>query len=106
MELKHSGLGVASTVLSLVMGGIIFIVCLISALFGYTFGEDVQKSTVGMVLFFSVLACLITCIAGLVLGILGLLQKERKRLFPILGIVINSVILLIGFTVYLIAVFM
>jgi len=80
MEKKHSGMGIASFIISLVM---LFIQILI-----YNFSTTHGYSDSLAALFF----CLsIANLVGVGLGIAGLAQKGRKRIFSGLGTTLNGI---------------
>ncbi|MEM7555552.1 MAG: DUF6142 family protein [Cyanobacteria bacterium P01_A01_bin.84] len=77
-NLKHSRLGIISFILSAIATLIIFVVRPIYYL-------NIEAYTKFLLLVF----------LGIGLGIIGLLQKDKNRLFPILGIIISSACLLV-----------
>ena len=94
---RHSGLGVASFVIAIVG----FVAVLI--LFGYagyvevtTEGGMDEDSAVAFVIGFCFLATGVAILVGLVLGLTGLFQKKRKRIFAALGLGINVIVLLVS----------
>lgn len=93
---RHSGLGVASFVIAIVG----FVAVLI--LFGYagyvevtTEGGMDEDSAVAFVIGFCFLATAVAVLVGLVLGLIGLLQSGRKRIFAALGLGFNVIVLLV-----------
>lgn len=99
--LKHSGLGIASFVLSMVsILGYIAAVALIGAMISpYLNGEGLPDSSeelfqiVGGVVILALLFVLLNVI-GFILGIVGVFLKNRKKIFAILGLIMNGVIVL------------
>ncbi|WMS88276.1 hypothetical protein [Pleionea litopenaei] len=96
---RHSKLGILSFIFSLLA----VIICLMSIVYvGYLVEYQVEPTTeedeilVGFGFLFSGLLFLV----GFTLGILGLLQKEKRRVFAILSVSISSIFLL--FIVFLI----
>ena len=89
---KHSGVGIASLLIS-----ILFIVtlCLSFTLSmnSYKFSTAIQPaiSKVTLILFFG---SFLIGIVGIGLGIAGTVQKKRKRVFGIIGLSMNILILL------------
>ncbi|MBD2866527.1 MULTISPECIES: hypothetical protein [Paenibacillus] len=92
--LKHSGLGIASFIISVTMLGAIilsFVVMTSLAADLITGGglPDEQmlleKSPILILFVFLILGALVLDIVGGVLGIVSLFQKERKKVFGILG---------------------
>lgn len=94
-EKKHSGLGIASFITSIVSGLLIFLLIVVAGVMEATPGGIDEESAgavmVGLFLFASLGATLV----ALGLGIAGLLQKERKKLFAILGTVFSAVSLVV-----------
>lgn len=99
---KHSGPGIASFVLSMVsLLGYIVSVALIGALISPIL--DVESNTLttnenmvqklGIAVLVVILFILMNVI-GLILGIVGVSLKNRKKIFAILGLILNGVILL------------
>jgi ABC-type antimicrobial peptide transport system permease subunit len=79
MEKKHSGMGIASFIISLVM---LFIQILIYNFFT-THGHS---DSLG-----ALILCFIANLVGVGLGIAGLAQKGRKRIFSVLGTTLNGI---------------
>lgn len=113
--LRHSGPGVASFALSLVLfvaliaGLIMMGVSVVNEMGADRLEEILNEAGSGAavdeeefreafsaiapyVYFYVVLLFLV--VAGLVLGIVGAARKERKKVFPVLGIVFNALLLL------------
>lgn len=91
--LKHSGLGIAAFVISLVAGIGMFLVFVIAGMMQLRMsgGLSEHKGAVMMV-GVVVIGLFLTNLVGTGLAIGGLCQKERRKIFPILGLVFNSVI--------------
>ncbi len=85
-EQKHSGLGIASFITSLVSGILMFLLVLIAGVMETSTpgGMDEESAGAAMVGLFA-LAFLGAALLALGLGIGGLIQKERKKTFAILG---------------------
>jgi hypothetical protein len=84
MEHKHSGIGVAAFVISIVMAVVAFGLI--------TFAGVIEATTPGGMDEESALA-VVTGLVDLValgLGIGGLFQKDRKKIFPILGTIFST----------------
>ncbi|MUT64428.1 hypothetical protein [Paenibacillus sp. NEAU-GSW1] len=106
-KLKHSGLGIASFVLaiiSILLGvlGIILSVVFVAQLAGdpTSFLSETESGSIpegaGSILAAVVLMFLGVGISfvGLILGIVGVFAKNRRKLFAIIGLVFNGVIIL------------
>jgi hypothetical protein len=94
-EQKHSGIGIASFITSIVSGILIFLLIVIAGVMeastpGGMDEESASAVVVGLFLF----AFLGLALVALALGIGGLFQKERKKIFAILGAVFSAVALL------------
>jgi hypothetical protein len=92
---KHSWLGIFSFIISLV-GGLGML--LLFAIAGYvqmsTPGGMDEKSPAAVVVGLLLFAIAGVLLVGLGLGIAGLVQKEKKRVFAVLGLVFNSLVIL------------
>lgn len=96
MEVKHSGVGIASFVTSIVAGVLIFLLVIIAGVLevstpGGMGEESIAAVLIGLFLF----AFLGAELVALGLGIGGLIQKDRKKIFAILGVVFSATALLI-----------
>ncbi len=92
MEIKHSGLGIASFITSLVAGLCLLITIVIAGVLEATTpgGMD-EDSLAAIAVGLSILAFLCMSLAALGLGIGGLFHKERKKTFAIIGTVFSAV---------------
>lgn len=93
--MKHSGLGIASFALSIITGLLIFVTILVAgALEHLTPGGMGDRSLTATMIGFAIIGfCALTAVA-LALGVASLFQKERQKVFGILGTVLSSVIIL------------
>lgn len=92
IEMKHSGLGIASFVLSIVSMMLIFGLLIVAGVLEATTPggmneESVEAIVVGILLF----AFIGTALVATGLGIAGLCQKQRKKIFAILGTIFSLV---------------
>lgn len=110
-ERKHSGVGIASFIIAVVSilglsGSVIAATAMAAAMAGDSIAispDTVQELPEGMggllavagLMFFLIVAALV----GAVLGLVGLFQKERLKLFSILGLTFNSLLVLVVFIV-------
>ncbi|WP_199615662.1 hypothetical protein [Paenibacillus alkalitolerans] len=99
---KHSGIGIASFIISIVsIVGLVACMVAIAAMFGGVMTDPaalnpdaplpgnlgaIAAAGFGMFIF------VILSFVGAILGIVGLFQKDRAKLFSILGTVFNSLI--------------
>jgi hypothetical protein len=95
MEPKHSGLGIASTVLSVLIGIAIFaLVVIAGVLHTTTPGGLTETSPAAIIVGLGIIGGIILDIVALGLGIAGLTQQNRQKIFPILGTLFSSLTLL------------
>lgn len=95
MEQKHSGLGIASFALSLLMGLIILGLVITAGVMEVTTPGGVdEESPQAVVLGCFLIIAMLADLAALGLGIGGLIQKDRKKIFAILGTVFSGLTLL------------
>ncbi len=95
IKLKHSGLGMASFVLSLLtVAGVIGFYLAVTAAVSRGVVDATNPPAgllaAGMVFLISVLVALV----GIGLGIAGLIQKDRRRVLAVVGLVLNSLVVL------------
>ncbi|OWA34631.1 hypothetical protein B9G55_15530 [Saccharibacillus sp. O16] len=106
--LKHSGLGIASFVLALV-GILLFIVSIIAIIGtvasvidssgGIVDPETLNSSGLAMAVGaggLGLLGAAILNLIGVILGIVGLVMKNRKKVFAIIGTILNGICVLTG----------
>lgn len=93
--LKHSGPGIASFVLSLVFGTVVFFLfCIAGYLEITTPGGVDEESGEAIALGLAILGALAVTLCGLVLGIVGLVLPNRRKGFAAAGVAINACALL------------
>ena len=91
---KNSGLGIASFITSIFSGVLIFVVFVIAGVMEASSPGGIdEKSVSAIVVGLFMFGFLFVALVALGLGIVGLLQKDRKKLFAVLGIVFSSVTL-------------
>lgn len=92
---RHSGLGIASFVIAILAGlteiGIIVAASMMAA---DNRGELDEQSPQLMAMAVGFCGGVIIALVGIGLGIAGLVQSDRRKLFAILGLILNSVIVL------------
>jgi hypothetical protein len=95
--LKHSGLGIASFVISLVTGLVEFLV-IISAGVLEMQGQMSETSGAAVVIGMFIILGMLANLVGIGLGIAAIAQNKAKKLFGILGLIFNGclVILILG----------
>lgn len=97
-SLKHGGMGVAGFIVGLVSAVMIFILVIVAGVLEATTPggmdeESVAAMTVGLLLMLFMLATLI----AIGLSIAGLVQKNSKKVFPILGLIISLLTVVLTF---------
>ena len=91
-EQKHSRLGIASFITSIVSGIFIFLLIVIASVMEASTPGGMDEESAGAVMVgLFLFAFLGAALVALGLGIGGLLQKERKKIFAILGTVFSAV---------------
>jgi len=90
---RHSGFGIASFTISVLVAMFDFFLLALAGIVGQTSANGIGRESwvvvvVGLFLLFGLGMSLL----GIELGITGLIQRDRKRAFPILGLVLNSAI--------------
>lgn len=94
-SLRHSGPGIASFIVSLVSGGVLFVIFVIAGVMEATTPGGIDETSVeAIAIGLAMFAFLGLSLAAFVLGVCGLLQRERNKLFAILGTVFSAVALL------------
>lgn len=95
MEERHSELGIASTVLSVLMGIAVFaLVVTAGVMHTTTPGGISDTSPVAIVIGLGIIGAIMLDFIALGLGVAGFFQQNRQKLFPILGTIFSSVTLL------------
>lgn len=95
-QLKHSGIGIASFVISIISGFVLFVLFGIAGFMEVSTPGGIDEESAGAIIvglfliFFWGIA-----VVALGLGIAGLIQKRRKKIFAILGTVFAAATLLI-----------
>jgi hypothetical protein len=93
-EQPHSGLGIASLIVAVFSGVLLLIVVGFAAVMAEEFGDlDEDSPTVMLLGAFALGACALTLL-GLGLGVGGLIQKDRNKVFAILGVLANGFVLM------------
>jgi hypothetical protein len=103
MDMKHSGLGISSFILSILAGPCLFLVFVVAGIMeASTPGGIDEKSPAAVVVGLSFIAFLLLLLVSLGLGIGGLFQKDRKKLFAILGTIFSTGLILCSLLVLLV----
>lgn len=95
MEQKHSGLGVAAFVTSLAMGIAIFVVLVVAGMMQVSTPGGLQdESTSAMVVGLFIILFLGLDVVAAGLGIAGLMQRDRRKVFAVLGVIFATTTIL------------
>jgi hypothetical protein len=91
VENKHSGLGISSFIISTAIGVLMFLLFIVAGIMETsTPGGIDEDSTGAMLVGLFLIAFLILDLLAIGLGIAGLIQKDRKKMFSILGVVFSA----------------
>jgi hypothetical protein len=94
-EKKHSGIGIASFVISLGAALGIFLVFVIAGIMETTTpGGMNEKSASAIIVGFCIIGLLFVNLVAIGLGLGGFMKKGEKKLFAVLGTIFSSVITL------------
>lgn len=92
---KHSGPGIASLIVSILAGIWLFILLIIAGLVeNSTPGGMDPESIEALLIGLGMMAAGAAGFVGLGLGVVGLVQSQRQRLYPILGSILSGGLLL------------
>jgi hypothetical protein len=104
--LNHSGLGVASFIIGLVviiLTLLVIILAVVTAASSRPHRGDAAEA-MGAVVGIVICGGLVASLVGLGLGVGGLFQEDRNRTFAVIGVVLNGLILVAGAVVVLLGV--
>ena len=92
---SHSGLGIASFVISMIAAIAIFLSILVAVfLESSTPGGVDEESRAAILVGTSIVVFLAGSLVALLLGIAGLFQRDRIRFFAVVGILISAITIL------------
>jgi len=95
-ELKHSGVGIASFLLSIISGVMLVVLVVIAGVMQASTPEGMDEEAPEVIaLGLGLIGFLFGSFLGLVLGIIGLFQNRRKKIFAILGILFGGLALFV-----------
>jgi hypothetical protein len=93
MEPKHSGLGIASFILSITSGIFLFLLFVVAGMMeASTRGGMSEDSPAAMLIRLFMFGFMFLALIALGLGIGGLFQSNRLKIFAVLGIVFSACI--------------
>jgi hypothetical protein len=96
---NHSGLGIASFIVSVAAGFLTFCCIVVAGVMAAKPGGMDETSPEAIIVGLLLFAFLFVSLVGLGLGIGGLVQKDRKKIFAVLGTIFSA--LTIAGTVFL-----
>ncbi len=85
---KHSKMGIASFIISIVQG-IVTMVTMVMAGVVTTWGPQAEHQTAFMIIGFIIFGGIFAHITGTGLGIAGVCQRNSKKVFSVLGLILN-----------------
>jgi hypothetical protein len=87
MDFRHSGLGIASFILAILSGlGLFVVFAIAGVLESSTPGGIPDESPILLVVGLALIAFLFLAMLAIGLGVAGLFQSDRVRLFAVLGV--------------------
>lgn len=94
-EPKHSGFGITSFVMALVMGALEFALVVIAGIIeNSTPGGMDENSPIAILLGLVMIGGLLVNVLGIVFGVVGLFQPNRKKIFALLGVLFGCLVIL------------
>ena len=88
LEKKHSGLGISSFIVSIATGVSMFLLFIAAGMMEISTPGGIDEDSVGaMLVGLFLFAFLLLSVLAIGLGIAALFQRDRKKLFAVLGIV-------------------
>ena len=95
MEMKHSGFGISSFISSIIIGSGMFLLIIFATIMESSSQEEMSDdSPIAIILGLMLIGSLMLNFVSLGLAIAGLCQKNRKKVFSILGLVFSLLIFL------------
>lgn len=95
-NLKHSGLGVSSFIIGLIASiGLLITIIMATVAEASTYGGLDPNSSQAAIIGLTMMLFLALALVAIGLGIAALVQKDFKKLLPILGLTFSSVMVLI-----------
>ena len=96
MEKKHSGFGIASFIMSIIVGISMFVVFIVAGVLEVsTPGGLKDSSEKAMMIGLLAILCLLLDLVALGLGIAGIREQDKKKVFAILGTIFSSATILV-----------
>lgn len=92
VDKKHSGMGIASFVISVVAAVLVFVLLVVAGVMEATTPGGIDEASAGAVIVgLLIIALLGVDLVAIGLGIAALMQGGRKKVFPVLGLVFSCV---------------
>ena len=94
--LRHSGLGIGALVIGLVaiVGLVVTFVC-VAAIMASTGHISDPSSPVAILVGLAIVICMLAALIGVVIGLVGMFQRDRKKVFAHIGFGINVAIVVV-----------
>lgn len=92
LEAPHSGLGIASFIISLLGGLTAFVTVVLAGLMASGPRGMDENSPEAFAVGCTIFGVIGLILVGLALGVAGLFQQERKKVFAVLGVVFNALV--------------
>ena len=93
-HLPHSGLGIASFIIGLVVVVIILLMVLLIGVLASNRANRNTAETMGVMTGLFVCGGALASLVGLGLGMAGVFQEDRNRTFAVIGLILNGLIIL------------
>jgi len=95
MDQKHSALGIAAFIIAVVAGILMFLAIVVAGVMEAATPGGIHEHSAGAVLLgVFIIALWLLDVVAIGLGIAGLVQKDRKKVFPVLGVVFGAATIL------------
>jgi hypothetical protein len=90
-ELKHTGVGIASFIISVISGLMLIVLVIIAGVMEASSPDGLdEESTDAIIVGLGLIGFMFGALLGLVLGIVGVFQSRRKKIFAILGMLLGG----------------
>jgi len=90
-EQRHSGLGIASFVTAIIAMVLMFLLVVVAGVLTHaTPGGLDPKAPLTIAIGFGILLFALTALVALVLGVVGLFQRDRQKTFAVLGVLFSA----------------
>ena len=93
---RHSRLGIAATAIAVILPILLVVLIFGGGALLSTMKKGNNEDTVAVSLLLTILSFPLIHLLGLIFGLIGLFSKKTKKLFPIIGSILNAGLLLLG----------